>query len=127
METTHSVSLLAKSVEVLVSYQAMSWRSTARKNSPLIRKTWERTVAKYLNRMIGLVTHLPGSGKVQTGDENPTQDPEDSGQNEHVDAEPLMQQFHFYQTQLTVAIPCSEIQKSCAIHKLSQPKYLWPN
>ena len=45
--------------------------------------------------MIGLVTHLPGSGKVQAGDENPTQDPEDSGQNEHVDAEPLMQQFHF--------------------------------
>ena len=45
--------------------------------------------------MIGLVTHLPGSGEIQTGDENPTQDPEDSGQNEHVDAEPLMQQFHF--------------------------------
>ena len=43
MATTHSVSLLAKSVEVLVSYQAMSWRSTARKNSPLIRKTWERS------------------------------------------------------------------------------------
>ena len=56
--------------------------------SPNAKHLMKRSVCKIFAQMITLVTHLPSSGKIQAGYKNPTEDPENGRQYEHVDSKP---------------------------------------
>ena len=53
---THSVMRLAKSVAVLVSYQPISCLNTTRRNSPRIRKTWQKELDQNGFLLVSFVT-----------------------------------------------------------------------